>query len=112
MFYFKNMPFFMKPRCLSTRDMEFDVFDKNGNFIGTNIMGIVVSNFFKCEEEKDEFEDFLIDVAMKTEILLKLTSEFNFGFKDCNLNPEAIKAKMQNKLYIGSHLLQEVFAEK
>ncbi|MDF2879477.1 MAG: hypothetical protein K0R54_34 [Clostridiaceae bacterium] len=80
----KNNYYFIKPLGLSAKDMEFNVYNSEGRFIGTNITGIE-KTLFDTEDDRLEFEEFIDTECQKSEFKIKFLKEYKDVIENAKL---------------------------
>lgn len=75
MILFKGKPLFVVPKRITMREIEFNVFDSQGNLLGTNVLGISMNTHY-TEQERYELEEFIQDITLDLEVKLKFLKEF------------------------------------
>ena len=75
MILYKGKPLFAVPKEISTGDIEFNIYDAQGNLLGTNFIGISKNTYY-TEEERYELEEFIQDVTIDLEIKIKFVKEY------------------------------------
>lgn len=110
MIIFKKQVFFAVPKSFNERDIEFDIFNSNGEVIGSNFMGIS-KNTSLTEEERFELEEIIQDTTMELEIELKFVKEYGVELKDwekLSITKEEILDCMNNKWNIPEELIENL----
>lgn len=75
MIFYKGKPLFAVPKKISTGDIEFNIYDAQGNLLGTNFIGISKNTYY-TEKERYELEEFIQDLTIDLEIKIKFTKEY------------------------------------
>ena len=83
MLNFRGKSYFLVPKSFGSSDIEFNIFNKSGKLLGTNFTSIGL-NEFDSAEEKNEFDEFILDYTTDIEINLKFEEEFKIRLQDYN----------------------------
>lgn len=107
MFFYKRSPIFVTPKEFSKNDVEFNIYDIQGNYLGTNIAGIN-----KCvqytEDEKLELEEIIQDYTIKLEINMKFMMEFGVeveNWKKLNKTKDSIVDILVDKWNLSEEMV-------
>lgn len=90
MIVFKEKAFFVVPKEFCFGDIEFNVFNSNGEIVGTNFLGIRKESYLS-EVERFELEEIIENATRKMEHELKFMKEY--GAKLDNWESLAIPKK-------------------
>lgn len=75
MIIFKENIFFAKPREFTQRNIEFDIYNCKGNYIGSNFSGIF-KELNLTKEDKFKLEELIEDYTYELEIKMKFLKEY------------------------------------
>lgn len=98
---------------LNRHDTEFEVFTSNGILMGTTVRGISAL-FFKTEEEREIFEEFILDETMNIQAQVKFLEEYGVYIENVallNLELDAICENMDLKWNIPQNQMQKLLIQ-
>lgn len=75
MIFYKGSHLFVVPKEISTSDIEFHVYDSQGNILGTNFLGISRNTHY-TEQDRLEVEELIQDLTIELEIKMKFAKEY------------------------------------
>lgn len=107
MILYKNTVLFAVPKKFSHRDIEFNIYDIQGNLIGTNFEGIR-RDLMLSEQERYELEEFIQDMTLELEVKMKFFKEYGVeisNWKSLSLSKEDILECMDIKWNISEKAL-------
>jgi len=108
-----NKYYFVKPVDLNRHDTEFEVFTSNGMLMGTTVRGISAL-FFKTEEEREIFEEFILDETMRVQAQLKFLEEYGIYIQEVqslNLELASICENMDFKWNIPQGQMRKLLTQ-
>ena len=109
-----KMALFAVPKKFSHGDIEFNIYDIQGNLIGTNFKGIR-RDLMLSEQERYELEEFIQYMTLELEVKMKFFKEYGVeisNWKSLNLSKEDILECMDIKWNISEKVLLKLLLKR
>lgn len=107
---FKASNYWLAPLNIDFFDMNFNICEENGTFLGTVVTGIQRRDLF-TEEHREELQTFLEVEAQKIEARMKFEKEFKIQLekaRQLNISEAIILETMYTKYHIPVAIMNKV----